>query len=82
MDCIRELPTGRMRSKDNQRMFESSGCFETNDRLVAFLYVLMRDIATPGTIEGILDGPSVGSFSLTNGWLAQHAEDIAKRLRG
>ena len=59
-----------------------SGEVDSNDPLVAFLYLLMRDHVLPGDVEGVLKQvtPSNG-YRFCNGWLASHAADIARRLR-
>lgn len=61
----------------------------TNDMLVGFLYLVMRDHLTPGQVEYLmlqiskdLDKGNSSSFSLTNGHLARYAEDVAGRLKG
>lgn len=61
-------------------MFERSGSFETEDRLTVFLYELMQDHMTPGAVEGLIAKPK--RWQLFNGWLANHAADIARRLTG
>jgi len=61
----------------------------TGDRLVAFLYLILRDEVTAGKLESIMNGledqnghflMANNAFSMSNGYLANHAEDIAKRL--
>lgn len=55
----------------------------TESSLVAFLYVLLRDHVQPGDLEKIVqdDEQSEGEyFVLTNGYLAQYAEELAMRL--
>lgn len=66
-----------------------SGEVNSDDSLVAFLYVLMRDHLTPGLVEEIIlnhvavGGPTPWSpeRQFTNGWLASYAKDVAERLR-
>lgn len=55
----------------------------TDDDLVAFLYLLLRDHVSPGALEGItVDIESwPGGHKLTNRFLAEYAENIASRLR-
>lgn len=69
---------------------ERSGKFETNDHVIAFLYILMRDHVTPGTVEYMMIqlekemwhiDPRV-LMELTNGYLAKYAKDVADRLYG
>lgn len=80
-DCKDRLTgKGRTDRKERDRMYLESGEYQTANPLVAFLYQLMRDEVTPGAVEKIMDGQRAGPYCLTNGWLARHAEDIAKRL--
>jgi hypothetical protein len=65
-----------------ERMREASGNVESNSKLVAFLYLLMRDHLAVGVVESIMLEVSADSMPITytNGWLAQHCLDIEKRL--
>lgn len=61
-----------------------SGEVDSDDPLVSFLYVLLRDHVQPGIVEEILlkqvpIPEDTAQFS--NGWLARYAQDIAERLR-
>lgn len=69
-------------------MRKRSGEIDSDDLLVAFLYLLMRDHITPGTVEYMMIqlekerwhiDPS-WTMQFTNGWLAKNAKDIANRL--
>ncbi len=61
---------------------ERSGTVTSNDRLVSFLYILMRDHVTPGIVEEIvLKHITEDTAVFTNGWLAKYAEDVAERVR-
>lgn len=64
-----------------EAMRARSGRVTSEDPLVCFLYLLLRDHVTPGTVEEIMRNvnPEVESV-FTNGWLAEYAKDIAKRL--
>lgn len=58
----------------------------TRDPLVTFLYELMRNHVVPGTVERIVQEDQFhleekGEISLSNGYLAQYAKDVAERLR-
>lgn len=58
-----------------------AGTIRIRDKLVSFLYELMRDHLPPGVVENVVqnalkDVPT----TYCNGWLAQYAEDIAKRI--
>lgn len=57
-----------------------SGEVSTNLRLVSFLYELMRDHLPPGTVETVAMNSQAVPINLTNGWLANYAKDVAKRL--
>jgi hypothetical protein len=66
-------------------MHERSGVVRSNDPLVAFLYVVLRDHVQPGTIESIMlnhvEYTTTGQSVYSNGWLAAYAQDLASRLR-
>jgi hypothetical protein len=54
-----------------------------SDRLVAFLYVLMRDEVTSGTVEKIMQDhveSHDGARSFSNPHLEAHARELAGRL--
>lgn len=68
----------------NDAVRARSGAVDSSDPLVTFLYILLRDHLPAGTVEAIVDHATpkkrtVSRFS--NGWTAQHAIDIARRLR-
>lgn len=75
---------------ENERMRKESGTIHDDRRVVAFLYLLMRDHLTPGLVENLVESATtqrMAKFSVegshvffTNGWLARHAQDIADRL--
>lgn len=64
---------------------ERSGNVDTSDPLVAFLYLLMRDHLPVGDVEGLVKDVEMtaddSTAQLSNGWLAEHAKDLAARLR-
>lgn len=63
-------------------LFQRSGEASTDDPLVLFLYLLMRDEVVPGAVEGIVQSVvDAEGTTLTNGFLADYAKDIAGRLR-
>jgi len=47
---------------------------------VSFLYQLMRDELPPGRVEQIMRDSLVSNVTYSNGWLARHAEFVAKQL--
>lgn len=65
---------------------EESGDIKTIDPLVHFMYILMRDYATVGVPEKILEdmewerAQGKLAYNFTNGWLAQYAQNISTRL--
>lgn len=81
-------------SKDpnpNLGLVERSGRFTTNSNLVAFVYELLRDHVLPGDMQKVVDDSDVHPnrevtydtspmWQLSNGWLAQYARDIVRRL--
>lgn len=70
------------RNIDELSLFERSGRICSSDPLVSFLYYLMRDHVPPGALEGILKHACAKTTTTyTNGFLAQYAMDIARRLR-
>ncbi len=79
---------GRVNTDQNtKRMKEASGDYTTDNLLVAFLYLLIRDGTPPGRIEAILlslsdwnDDQEITEHRLTNGWIAQYCEDVAMRI--
>ena len=66
----------------NEAMCERSGKVQYNSRLVGFLYDLMRGHLPPGVVEKLLAQQAEPDIVYTNGWLAQYANDVAKRLVG
>jgi hypothetical protein len=59
-----------------------SGEVTSDDPLVAFLYVLMRDHIPVGIAERLVEMHSYeDTTSFTNGWLANYAKDLAARLK-
>lgn len=58
--------------------------YETTDPLVVFLYLLLRDHLPAGKLEDVLAktvGTSAPPYTLSNGYTAGHAADLARRLR-
>ena len=63
---------------------KKSGNVKSKDKLVAFLYELMRDYLPTVDVETLVlnnTGPNTDQFIFTNGYLAKYAMDLAKRLR-
>lgn len=58
--------------------------YETQDAFVAFIYELMRDEVTPGTIENIVQkqySPRINAWVLTNFHVAKYAEEVVDKLK-
>ena len=54
---------------------------KTKSSLVAFLYEVLRDEMSPGRMEAITrSSETKGEYTLTNGYIAAYAEEIAARL--
>ena len=61
---------------------ELSGSIDSKDKLVEFLYELMRDHVPVGVIEGILENINHGhTVQYTNGYLAKYAMHVADWIR-
>lgn len=64
---------------------KDSGEITSKSKLVSFLYQLMRDELPAGTVEKIMtqiiDKEQGQDISYSNGWLAQYAMNIARRLK-
>lgn len=69
----------------NHDLHSRSGHIESPDRLVAFLYDLLRDHLPAGEVEKLVRDAEVVSPEniavYTNGYLARYAKDLADRLR-
>lgn len=70
-------------TKKKHAIRKRSGEVNGKNKLQLFLYLLMRDELPPGTIEKIAqetETPEFNGHQYCNGWLAQYANDLAKRL--
>ena len=65
---------------DNKEIFEASGRYCSTDPLVGFLYILMRDGCPTAAVEEALRQMTTDETDYTNGWLAQYAENVKRRL--
>lgn len=67
---------------DNKAIIEASGSYVKRDRMVSFLYELMRDHLTPGKVEEIVRHVLAEDSDVyyCNGWLAKYAAYIVDRL--
>lgn len=69
-------------NKLNKKLYRISGKFKSSDKVVAFLYELMRDELTPGQVEKLIrNSEDSGETYYTNGYLAKYADYLAKRLK-
>lgn len=68
------------RTKKQEELYKASGEVQREGKLVAFLYLLMRDHVPTGVIGDLMKNLGEGSASYTNGWLAKYAEHVAKEL--
>jgi hypothetical protein len=69
-------------NRENGELRDRSGTICSDDKVVALLYVLMRDHVTPGVVEELVR-TYCHDFSTiyTNGYLAKYAKDLANRLK-
>jgi hypothetical protein len=69
------------RKPDQQALYDASGNVRSDDPLVAFLYLLMRDEMPVGRVDRlVIEVARHDGFDFTNG-LAQHARHLADELR-
>lgn len=68
---------------DELTIHERSGKVTSNNKLVSFLYILLRDHVLPGDMENIMKNhvPTAQPTSFSNGWLAEYAKDLTERLK-
>jgi hypothetical protein len=69
----------------DRTIHKRSGSVSSDNTLVAFFYLLMRDVVPSGKLEDIMHDLQSGdpaSFSFSNGWLATYAQDLVARLTG
>ncbi len=66
----------------NNRLRKESGEIDSDDKLVNFLYTLMRDYISIGIVEKLTcDAENEkGMNQYSNGWLAQYAKYVADIL--
>lgn len=79
---IEKIAPERRHIDNNNEMREKSGAIKSDDKIIAFLYTLMRDHLAVGIVEKLVrDNQEQDTFAFTNGWLAQIAMDMAARLK-
>ena len=65
---------------DNNEMRELTGCVN-GGKLSALFYILLRDHLTAGVVEKIVDSiEDTTEVEFTNGYIANYAKLLAKRL--
>lgn len=67
-----------------KHLVDRSGRITSDDKLVLLLYRLLRDHVLPADLEEIvmdIERDNNKHYTFSNGWLAQYAEDILKRIR-
>jgi len=72
-----------LKDEANQLKIRSGNVY-SDDKLVAFIYELLRDYLPVSDVEMCVrnsTGPGTEEFNFCNGYLADYAKDIAKRLR-
>ena len=71
-----------MIDRTNESIRIISGQVTSTDPLVTFLYLLMRDVVVPGRVEEIASiALKCSKSEFTNGWLANHAKNLAADFR-
>lgn len=70
-------------SSNTTRMRKTSRTVRDMDKMVLFIYLLGRDYLPLGEIETIMKSipPEEKESIFTNGWLANYARDVSKRLK-
>jgi polyhydroxyalkanoate synthesis regulator phasin len=63
------------------KLRETSGSVVFDDALTSFLYELMRDHLSTGTVEQlVVNATNNTDILFTNGWLAKYANNLAEEL--
>lgn len=69
-------------NSNNVIPFKKDEGFKTNDPLVSFLYILLRDNLPAGEVEKLtIDAEKYPEAVLSNRYLAEYATSIASRLQ-
>lgn len=64
----------------------ASGVSQSTDRMVAFLYMLVRDHLTPSQFSNLVDKVTIDAedtkkWVFTNGWLAEYVKYELERMK-
>jgi hypothetical protein len=81
LECLTQILAPNV----DRTIHKRSGSVSSDNTLVAFFYLLMRDVVPSGKLEDIMHDLQSGdpaSFSFSNGWLATYAQDLVARLTG
>lgn len=65
----------------NDEMRKDSGAVNSDDTLVKFLYVILRDHMQSSELKTIMDRVPDGSAEFTGGYIAEYAKNLASRLK-
>ena len=67
----------------NVMLRAESGDIMSTDKVENFIYVLLRDHLTAGDVESLTRSveDDTASVVFCNGWIAQYAKNVAKRLK-
>lgn len=68
----------------NEEMRKESGDLASNDQLLSFLYLLMRDELPVGKVEQlVMEVENLDGYNLKycNGWLAKYAQNLSQRIK-
>ncbi len=69
-------------SEHYNAMHRRSGSFTSNDPLVGFFYdLLVSGACSPGQAEELFLKQTHEVTTYSNGWVAQYASDLARRLK-
>jgi hypothetical protein len=68
----------------NEEMRKESGDLVSDDRLLCFMYLLMRDKLPVGEVEQlVMEVENFSSYNIKycNGWLAKYAQNLSQRIK-
>lgn len=65
----------------NAQMRKASGGITSRDKVTQLFYILIRDHVVVGNIEKVVDSMVEQEVQFTNGWIANYAKYLTKRVR-
>ena len=71
----------KQRYKKSKKLRKRSGEVKSEDKLVSFLYDLMKIYLVPGKVESLVQDAQTQPALYSNGFLANYAKDLAQRLK-